>query len=135
MFRHQPSKESEPDSDKNPLLWVTQLIGWLLVGVVSLLGMSTCVGLYENPHNHNSPLLGYGITAVVLGAMAFVAGRGPAQWATAWRFLLSSAYRHQTYERWRHLPKPQVVGQLVVTVFSFVVLNLSLGSLLWWLSS
>jgi len=122
-------------SGLGPMGWLVRATGWLVVALVLLLGMSTCVGLYENPHNHNSPLLGWGIFAATAGAIAFIALGGAVQWAGAWRFLFSATFRRYTLDRWSHTSHSVVLRQVAFAVFSFLLLNLFFGFVLWWFGS
>ena len=124
-----------PEVPKGSWNWVARAIGWLFVALVLLLGMSTCVGLYENPHNHNSALIGWGIFATSVGAVAFTALGGVFQWAHSWRFLFSTSFRRQTLQRWGSLPRVHVVAHVVVGAFCFLLVNVFFALAIWWLGS
>src|SRR5262249_36493142 len=134
MFLGEDSS-SVDNTPSGPIAWLVRVVGWLFATLVFLLGMSTCMGLYENPHNHNSPLLGVAILAFVVGAMVVVAFGGAFQWAATWRFLFSANFRQHLRERWSHASHAQLMAQASFAAFSFLVINLFFGLVLWRLGS
>jgi hypothetical protein len=55
------------------------------------------------------------------------------QWAGTWRYLLSQNFREHTRQRWSNVSRFSAAGQVAFAVFCFVVVNVPVAAVLWFL--